>query len=93
MPGPISNTEADKLLGTRLEYYRLAVLAGFFNEAPATVPYKGFQIVPSDGKFLIMQNGVGHTSVLTTHIAKIWVTCRVQGVGIVDANDIVKKEK
>lgn len=93
MPGPISNAEADKLLGTRLEYYRLAVLAGFFNEAPATTGYKGFQIMPADGKYLIMQNGVVLMSVQTVHIAKIWVTCRVQGIGIVEANTILRSEK
>ena len=93
MPGPISPAEAQKLLGTRLEVYRLAVQAGFYNEAPTTQAYKGYQIVPNDGKYLVMQNGVGLITVLSIHIAKIWVTCRINNVGIVEANQILRNEK
>jgi len=94
MPGPISKVEAEKLLGTRLERYRLAVLAGFYNEGTDTQVYKGFQIVPSvDHTYLVMQNGVTLITVKALHIAKIWITCRLQGVGIVEANAIIKAEK
>jgi hypothetical protein len=94
MPGPITNKEAEKLLGTRLEHYRLAVLAGFYNEGPATQVYKGFQIVPvpADHTYLIMQHGVTLLTVKAVHIAKIWVTCRLQRVGVVEANAIIKEE-
>jgi hypothetical protein len=78
MAGPISNAEAQKLLGTRLEIYRLAVRAGFYNEGPATVAYKGFQIVPDGDAHMVMQNGTKLISTSNVKAAKLWITARVQ---------------
>jgi hypothetical protein len=77
MPGPISNTEAQRLLGTRLEIYRLAVQAGFYNEGPATVAYKGFHIVPDGETCIVMQNGMRLIATSNVKAAKQWITSRL----------------
>ena len=78
MSGPISNTEAQRILGLRLEIYRAAVQAGFYNEGPATVPYKGFHIVPDGEVHIVMQNGVRLLSTSNVRAAKAWITARIQ---------------
>lgn len=92
MTGRATDTEIQKLLGTRLEHYRLAVEAGFFNEGPATTVYKGYQIMPDGEKYLVMHHGEMLTSVQTQRIAKIWITCRVNNLCLVDANAVVQDE-
>ena len=94
MTGRVSNLELERWQGTRLEIYRLAVQAGFFNEGPATVAYKGYHIIPipEEKVYLIMQGGIYLMRVSSMHIAKIWVTCRVHGVNIIEANAIIKQE-
>jgi len=92
MTGRVSDIEQERWLGTRLENYRLAVLAGFYNEGPATVAYKGFQFVPDNKAYAIMQNGRALIHITSLHTAKIWVTCRVSGVNIVEANAIIREE-
>jgi hypothetical protein len=94
MAGPISNREADRLLGTRLEHYRLAVQAGFYNEWPETIAYRGFHIVRDETGFHVLQNGSGFgLQFKQLHVAKVWVVCRTQNCGLIQAHAIVKAEK
>jgi hypothetical protein len=91
MAGPISNNEAQKLLGTRLELYRLAVQNGFYNEWPETIPYRGFHIVREDNTFSVIQNGASFgLQFKQLHIAKVWVTCRLDSCGLIEAHARVK---
>ena len=88
----ISAKEAMRSESTRLEVYRLAVQNGFYNEAPATIGYKGYQIVP-DGEhyFLVMQKGVSLIRLGSLLVAKVWVTCRVNNCTLLEANSIVRR--
>ena len=87
-----SPDEEQRLFGLRLERYRAAVQHGFFNESPDTIPYRGFHILSMDEKWHVMQNGTSLISVLTPHIAKVWVTCRLDNMAMADANRKVRAE-
>jgi hypothetical protein len=88
----ISSVEAMRLQGTRLENYRLAVAAAFYNEGPGTIGYKGYLIMPDENLYAIVQHGNILIRMRNTYVAKVWITCRVQKVGIVEANAIIKAE-
>lgn len=88
----ITSLEAMRQQGTRLEIYRLAVLAGFYNESPNTIPYKGYLFMPDESLWCIVQHGTILMRMNNLHAARIWVTCRVQKVGLIEANRIVGAE-
>lgn len=90
MAGPISNKEAQRLLATRLETYRLAVQSGFYNEWPETVPYRGFHIGHDETGYVITQNGVRLITMKQLHVAKVWITCRLDNCGLIEAHARVK---
>lgn len=88
----VSAKEAMRNESTRLEIYRMAVQNGFYNEAPKTIGYRGFQIVPSDQHYLVMQNGVSLIQLGNTHVAKVWITCRLDSIGLMEAQIKVRAE-
>lgn len=93
MTGIISAVEAMRHEGMRFEVYRLAVQNGFYNEGPGTIAHRGFQIIPMDGGYAVMQKGCHLISVKTVHIAKVWITCRLDNCGIVEANKKLRETK
>lgn len=88
----ITSLEAMRQQGGRLEIYRLAVEAGFYNESPNTIPYKGYLFMPDESLWCIVQHGTILMRMNNLHAARIWVTCRVQKVGLIEANRIVGAE-
>ena len=89
----ISPKEQERAVTARLEIYRMAVQHGFYNEFPETKLYKGYHIVQEGTSWLVMQNGVQLMSLREEFVARVWVTCRVNSCGLVEANRIVKAEK
>lgn len=87
----ITSIEAMRQQGTRYEVYRLAVEAGFYNEGPETVVYKGYQITPDEGAFSIIQHGAILTRMQNLYVSKVWIACRVHKCGLIAANTIVKE--
>lgn len=87
-----SNPEQERRHTARLEVYRLAVQAGFYNESPGTIPYKGYAIAPMDGKYHVMQNGVTLIQLGTPFVAKVWITCRVDNTVFNEAHTKVRSE-
>lgn len=77
---------------TRLEVYRLAVENGFFNEGPEAIGYKGYQIMYDGERYLVVKHGTVLIQVASLHIAKVWVTCRVSNLSLVDAYALVRTE-
>jgi hypothetical protein len=88
----ISAKEAMRSESTRLQVYKLAVQNGFYNEGPETVAYRGFQIMPEGHNFLVMQKGFRLITLGNLHVAKVWITCRLDGVGLMEAQAKVKAE-
>jgi hypothetical protein len=88
----ISAKDAMRHESTRWEVYRMAVQSGFYNEGPGTVGYKGFQILPEAGYYHVFQHGVALIRVGSPHVARVWVTCRVNNCQPAEANAIVKAE-
>lgn len=90
----ISPAEAMREHTTRLEVYRQAVQHGFYNEGPGTIAYRGFHIVPeSDGRYLIMRGSQYMIAMKEVHVAKVWITCRLDGLSLVEANLKLKAER
>jgi hypothetical protein len=87
-----SAKEAMRNESTRWEVYRLAVQHGFYNEGPMTIGYRGFQLVPDGANVLVFQHGTRLITVTSIHIAKVWVTCRLDNCGLVEANAKVQAE-
>ncbi len=92
MAGIISPTEAMRNDVTRLEIYRQAVLAGFYNEAPGTIAYYGYQIMEDEGKFLVFKHGQFLIRLAEIVVAKVWILCRVKNLTLTEAYALVKKE-
>jgi hypothetical protein len=92
MAGIISTTEALRNEATRLEIYRQAVLAGFYNEAQGTIAYHSYQIFEEDGLWYVFKCGQYLIRMRELHIAKVWITCRVKNLTLVDANAVVRAE-
>ena len=88
----ISPKEAMRNQATRLEVYRLAVQNGFYNESPATIGYKGYQIVPEGEHHHVFQHGVRLISLKAVHLCKVWITCRVSSLSLAEAYALVRRE-
>jgi len=92
MTGIISTAEALRTEAMRLQIYRQAVLAGFYNEAPRNMPYKGYQIMSEDGNYLIFLGGQCLIRMVDIVVAKVWITCRVQNLSLTEALAVVRAE-
>lgn len=88
----ITDKERMRMQVARLEVYKQAVKDGFYNEAPGTVSYKGYLLMQDGHHWLVMEHGQSLIQLTSLHVAKVWVTCRVNNCGLVDANRIVKVE-
>lgn len=88
----ISPAEAMRNPKSRMEAYRAAVRHGFYNEGPGTIAFRGFHIVPDGGRYLIMAGSQYMIGVKDLHVAKIWITCRLDNMSMVEANRKLRSE-
>jgi hypothetical protein len=89
----ISAAEAMREHTTRLQVYRAAVQHGFYNEGPGTIAFRGFHIIPeSDGRYLIMHGSQYMIAMKDVHVAKVWITCRLDNLSLVEANKKLRSE-
>jgi hypothetical protein len=88
----ISAKEAMRNESTRLQVYKLAVQNGFYNESAGTIAYKGYILMQDGLHWVVMQNGMALIQLQNSYVARVWVTCRTNSCGLVEANRIVKAE-
>lgn len=61
----------------RLAVYKAAYLAGFYNESPDTVTFRGFHIVHDERRFHVMLGGSLLMRFTDAFVAKCWITSRL----------------
>jgi hypothetical protein len=88
----ISTAEAMRHMDIRLKVYRAAVQHGFYNEGPGTIAFRGFHIVPDGERYLIMRGSQYMIAMGSVHVAKVWITCRLDNVSLVEANRKLRSE-
>jgi hypothetical protein len=88
----------------RLTNYRNAVRHGFYNDGYQSQFYRGFEIRPTElraqdralggtARWNVIQDNKVLSSVLSIHVARVWITCRLDSLTLKQAHEQVMAEQ